>query len=179
MATSKASLVTLAVDLDVLDVTALKLLDGSLDVLHAALLAHLLGGEVAVETGTVPVTGDRLGVDGDLGAELLGDAVEKEAGEPEVIAHLDTQAGTNLELPLAGHNFGVGARDLHTGVQAGLVVSIDDVTGKDLASTDTAVVRTLGSRIAALRPAIRPVIHIEESVLLLETEPGLVLSVLL
>jgi hypothetical protein len=33
-----------------------------------------LGGEVAVQTGTVPLTGDRLGVEGDLGAELLGDA---------------------------------------------------------------------------------------------------------
>jgi len=43
------------IDGDVFLVAALELLDGSLDVLHAALDAHLLGGEVAVETSTVPV----------------------------------------------------------------------------------------------------------------------------
>lgn len=41
-------------------VAALQLLDGSLDVLHATLLAHILGGEVAVQTSTVPVTRHRL-----------------------------------------------------------------------------------------------------------------------
>jgi hypothetical protein len=39
----------------VLHVAALELLDGSLDVLHATFDTHLLGGEVAVEAGTVPV----------------------------------------------------------------------------------------------------------------------------
>lgn len=68
-------------------VAALELLDGGLDVLHATGLAHILAGEVAVQTGSVPVTWDWLRVEGDLGTELLGDAVEEETSTPEVIAH--------------------------------------------------------------------------------------------
>lgn len=44
-------------------VTALQLLNGSLNVLHAALFSHILGREVAVKTSTVPVTGHGLGVE--------------------------------------------------------------------------------------------------------------------
>jgi hypothetical protein len=51
---SQAKVVTLTVDGNVLLVPALKLLDGSLNELHATLLAHLLGGEVGVQTGAVP-----------------------------------------------------------------------------------------------------------------------------
>lgn len=67
------------------------------------LFTHLLGREVGVETSTVPVARNRLGVDGDLGAELLGNAVQKESGKPEVVTHLDTEAGADLELPLSGY----------------------------------------------------------------------------
>jgi hypothetical protein len=74
VATGETLLVTFAVDGDVLLVTAFKLLDGGFDGLHAALGAHLLGGEVGVQTGTVPLAGNGLGVERDLGAELLGNA---------------------------------------------------------------------------------------------------------
>jgi hypothetical protein len=60
-----------------------------------------------------------------------------------VVTHLDTLARADLELPLAGHDLGVGAGDLDTRVEAGLVVGLDDVTEDDLAAADTAVVRTL------------------------------------
>lgn len=62
MATGETELVVLAVLLDTLEVVGLELLDGSLDVSHATLDTHLLGGEVGVQTGTVPVTGDGLRV---------------------------------------------------------------------------------------------------------------------
>lgn len=143
VATGQTELVALAVLLDVLEVVRLELLDGVLDVLHATLDTHLLGGEVAVEAGTVPVALDGLGVPGDAGTEVLGDASEEEAGSPEVVTHLDTLARADLELPLAGHDLGVGARDLDAGVKAGLVVGLDDVTEDDLAAADTAVVRAL------------------------------------
>ena len=176
MAASQAQLVTLAVDGNVLLVASLQLLDGSLDVLHATLNTHLLAGEVGVQTGTVPVTGDRLGLEGNLGAEFLSHTVEKEATHPEMVTHLDTLARANLELPLGRHNLGVSAGDLDTGVQAGLVMGLDDITANNLASTNTAVVRTLGSRETSLGPAIGPVLHVEKSVFLLKTEPGLVRS---
>ena len=75
------------VDGNVFHVAALELLDSSLDVLHATLDTHLLGGEVAVETSAVPVTGNGLRVDGDLGTEVLSDTAEQVAGHPEVVTH--------------------------------------------------------------------------------------------
>jgi hypothetical protein len=52
-------------------------------------------------------------------------------------------------------------------------VCLDEITGKDLAGTDTTVVRTLGAGETSLGPAIWVSIGIEDGVLLLETEPGL------
>lgn len=92
MTASEAERVVLAIDGNVLLVAALELLDGGLDVLHAALDAHLLGGEVGVQTGAIPVAGNGLGVEGDLGAKLLRDAGEEEARHPEVVTHCDRLA---------------------------------------------------------------------------------------
>lgn len=50
-------------------------------------------------------------------------------------------------------------------------MSLNDVTAVDLAGTDTAVVRALGTGETALGPAVGPAVGVEESVLLLETEP--------
>jgi hypothetical protein len=103
--------------------------------------------------------------------------------EPDTIGRfeltLNTQARADLVLPLGRHDLGVGAGDLDTSVQAGLVVSLDDVALHDLAGADTAVVGALGSRETVCGPAIGTVVEVEESVLLLETEPRLVLGVLL
>ena len=82
-----------------------------------------------------------------------------------------------MVLPLCGHDLGVGARDVDTGVEAGHVVSLDEITAEDLTSADTTVVWALGSGESVLGPAIRPAIDIEEGVLLLETEPKAFASV--
>lgn len=87
MSASKTKGVVLSINGDVLLVATLELLDSGLDVLHATRLAHLLTGEVAVKTSSVPVTWNWLGVERDLGAKLLSDAVEEEASEPELITH--------------------------------------------------------------------------------------------
>ena len=55
------------------------------------------------------------------------------------------------------------------------VVGLDEVTGKDLSGTDTTVVWTLRTWETHLGPTEDLTIGIEEGVLLLETEPGLVL----
>lgn len=68
-------------------VATLKLLDGSLNVLHTTLDTHLLAGVVAVKASSVPVARDWLWVEGDLGTEFLGNAVKEETSEPEVITH--------------------------------------------------------------------------------------------
>jgi hypothetical protein len=91
-------------------------------------------------------------------AHLFADADEQEPREREVVAHLDTLARADLELPLRRHHLGVDARDVDAGVQAGAVVCLDEVAGKHPAGTDTAVVRALGTGETTLGPAIRTVI---------------------
>lgn len=56
-------------------------------------------------------------------------------------------------------------------------MSLDNVTAVDLAGTNTTVVRPLGTRETATGPAVRPTIGVEEGVLLLQTEPELLLRV--
>jgi hypothetical protein len=157
-----------------------------------------------VQTGTVPVTLDGLGLEGDADTELLSDTVEDEAGHPEVVTHygrrsrlvggktsfaaetlvserrgkltVNAGAGADLVLPLGGHDLSVDTGDVDAGVQAGAVVSLDDVTAVDLAGTDTTVVRTLSTGETATGPAVGPAISAEKSVLLLETEPELLLG---
>lgn len=50
----------------------------------------------------------------------------------------------------------------------------NDVSSKDLSSTHTTVVRSLGSGETILGPAIGSVVHVKERVFLLETKHGLV-----
>lgn len=75
----QALFVALAVNGNMLLMPALELLNGGLDVLHAAIDAHLLGGEVAVQAGAVPVARDGLGVERNLGSEFFCHAVQEEA----------------------------------------------------------------------------------------------------
>jgi hypothetical protein len=177
VATSETLLVTFTVDGDVLNVAGLELLHGGLDSLHTTLGTSGVGGNVGVKTGTVPLTLDGLGLEGDTDAELFSDTVEKETGHPEVITHVDARAGADLVLPLGGHDLSVDTGDVDTGIQAGAVVSLDDVTAVDLAGTDTTVVRTLSTGETTTGPAVGPAISAEESVLLLEAEPELLLGV--
>jgi hypothetical protein len=128
-------LIVLSVDGNVLHMPLGKLLDGLFDGLYATLLTHGLGRVVGVAASTVPVTGEGLGVEGDLDSPLFGDADEQEAGHPEVVTHRDTLARADLELPLGGHDFGVNTRDVDTSIQAGAVVGLDQITSKDLASS--------------------------------------------
>jgi hypothetical protein len=84
---SETKSVVLAIDSDVLLVAALELLDACLNVLHTTWITHLLAGEVAMETSPVPVTGNWLGVESDLGTEFFRNAVEEESSDPEVVTH--------------------------------------------------------------------------------------------
>jgi len=173
------ALVSFSVDLDVLLVLLAELLTSSVDGLDASLLAHSLGGEVGVASCSVPVSGDGLGVDRDHHPKVLSDLVEDEAGHPEVITDLNSAARADLELPLAGHDLSVGAADLDSGVEAGLVVGLNDVPSKDAVSAHSAVVGSLGGRVSSLGPAIGMAVGLEEGVLLLDSEPGFVVLALL
>lgn len=84
---------------------------------------------------------------------------------------VNSLARTNLELPLSRHDLGIGTGDSDSGVQAGLVVSFDQVSAEDLAGSVTAVVWALRTRETALWPAVWPALGVEESIFLLETKP--------
>lgn len=56
-------------------------------------------------------------------------------------------------------------------------MSLNNVTAVDLASSNTAVVRTLGTGEPALGPSIRPAVSSEESVFLFQTKPEFFLGV--
>lgn len=56
-------------------------------------------------------------------------------------------------------------------------MSLDDITAVDLAGTNTAVVGTLGTGETTTGPAVGPAVSAEQSVLLLQTEPELLLGV--
>lgn len=135
MATGQPEVVVLSVYSDVLVMPLRQLLDSGVDGLHASGLTHLLGRVVGVAAGTVPVALEGLGVERDLDAPLLGDADEEVAGHPEVVAHGDTLARTDLELPLRGHDLRVDTADVYAGVETGTVVSLDEVTAENLASS--------------------------------------------
>lgn len=62
-------------------------------------------------TGTVPVSGNSLGVEGHLDAPLLGDSDEKIASDDEFVTHGDAFDRADLELPLSRHDLGVDTRD--------------------------------------------------------------------
>jgi hypothetical protein len=87
MTASKTLVIVLAVLLDALLVVRLKLLEGILNVLHATLDTHLLGAEVGVQTGAIPVSLDGLGVDRHLDTKVFGDTGENKSRNPELIAH--------------------------------------------------------------------------------------------
>ena len=89
----------------------------------------------------------------------------------------DTLTGTNLELPLTGHDLGVDTRDIDAGIQAGLVVRFDNVSAIDPACPNTTVIRTLRTWETTFGPAVRPTVGTQEGVLLLETEPEVVFGV--
>jgi hypothetical protein len=133
-------------------------------------LPHLIGREVRVRSGTVPVAAHGLGVQRRADAEVLADAVQEPAREPQLISDLRCVHRTDLELPLPGHDLGVDARDLETRLEAHVEVLLHHGTAEHLVRTDPAVVATLRGREPLLREAERAR-ALEERVLLLDAEP--------
>ena len=106
-------------------------------------------------------------------------AVEEPARHPELVGDLERRQRADLELPLAGHHFGVDAGDAETGFEARVEVRFDDVAAVHLVGADAAVVEALRRReAAAVREAVRTAV-LEERVLLLDAEQRLVARVLL
>lgn len=86
---------------------------------------------------------------------------------------LNALTRSNLVFPLGWENLGVDAGDLNSSKQAGTVMSLDNITAIYFASTDTTVVWALRTGETTLGPSVRVTKLIEESILLLKTEPRL------
>ena len=135
MTTSKTKFVICTVDSDVFNVTLRELLNGLLDDLESTLLTHCLGGVVGVASGAVPVTLERLRVEGDLDAPLFGYTDKEVSGHPEVVTHRNALTRPDLELPLRRHDLRVDTGDIDTRIQAGAVMSLNQIASEDFAST--------------------------------------------
>ena len=71
-----------------------------------------------MEPGAVLVALDGHGTDVDFDVEVLGTALHDLAHEPELVRHVDFDAGADLDFVLAAHHFAVGARDVEACHQA-------------------------------------------------------------
>lgn len=156
-----------------------KLVDGRHDLVNSSWVSHLFSGEVGVASGSIPVSLDWFTVEGGDDSKLLSDTLKQVTGDPQLISHLNSLAWSNLELPLSWHDLGVGSRDLDTGVKAGTVVSLNDVTSVDLVGSNSTVVWSLWSWESVLWPSEWMSIDIEKSVLLLHSEPWVLVGGLL
>jgi hypothetical protein len=91
-------------------------------------------------TRSIPVTRDRLGVQGDDHAERLADTLEDITRDPHLVAGGNADGGADLVLPLAREDLAVDPGDLNVGVQARTVVSFGNVAAVGVLSPDGAVV---------------------------------------
>jgi hypothetical protein len=135
MEASQASFVPFTVHSDMLDVFVAEFLDGVEDNLVATGVAHGLGGEVAVAAGSVPVSGNGLGVKGYLDTKVFTDPMENVPGHVKLISSTDTFTGSHLELPLTWQNLSIGATNLDASVQACAIVSITDLSAEAIFCT--------------------------------------------
>lgn len=126
--------VVFTIHCDVLVVTLRELLDRLVNVLPSSGLTHRECAVVGVATSTVPITLERLGVEGNFDTPLLGNANQEVTCNPKVITHGNAFTGANLELPLSGHNLRVDTADVHAGIETSTVVRLDEITRKDLSS---------------------------------------------
>ena len=147
---------------------------------HVGIISSFSGGVVSVASGSIPVALDRLGVNTDFNAEGFRDTVEEVSSHPEVVAAFNSFAGSDLELPLSGHNLAVGTVDLNTGIEAGFVMSFHDISALVESGADGAVVRSLGLGVVTQGPAEGPGQSCSDGgqnrVLLLNSEPRVVLA---
>ena len=139
---------------------------------------HRLGGKVGVCTSTIPVTFLWLGVERHDDVEIFGDAMQEPARDIHLVTDSECVKWANLIFPLSGHHLGVGARDHETSFETCDGVNLDQVTPHDASSTNAAVVRPLGARLAIeFGETVRATVQAHQCVFLLDAVDHAVLFV--
>jgi hypothetical protein len=169
----EAKVVVRAIDRDVRGDVVAERLHQRLKVLLTAHFAEVLGGEVAMHTGTVPVALDGLAMQLHVHLVLLAEAHHQIARGPHIVGRLGGAFREDLELPLALGHFGIDAFVVDAGGETKLPVLFYDLAGNiaHVLVANAAIVGTLGNiRVASLWEAKRTPILIKE-VLLLQAHP--------
>lgn len=170
-------LVVITVQLEVILVLSGELGHHVVDVLHATgACTHSLRREVGVAARAIPVL-EKLRSERDVDVEVLCNASENITRHPKVVANRNAFTRADLVFPLAWHDLSVGTRNFDTSIEASLVVGISNSTTEAISSANRAVVRALRTGVTILGPAKRPgrelSLGADKSVLLLDTEPRL------
>lgn len=107
--TSKSLLIILSIKLHVEVMLGTHLDHHVINVFHSTgSLSHGLSGEVGVTSRSIPV-GEKFWLERYGEVILLGTSHEKISGDPHVVTDLNSEAWSNLVLPLSWHDLGVGS----------------------------------------------------------------------
>src|ERR1700676_83855 len=159
------------------DMFVLVLVEGGherFEIFLTAYFAHVLGREVGMESGTVPVAENRFAVQLDVNFIVFTEARQQEAGYPYLICGRLRAFAEDLEFPLAFRHFGVDAFMVDSGCETKIEVRVDDFAGDGthVSVADTGVVFTLRIGKAIGREAERTAVFPQE-ILLLKAEPSI------
>jgi len=92
-----------------------------------------------------------------------------------MISNFDTEARTNLILPLSRHNLSISSSNFQASIKTSIVMSIHDWSSKAGGGASGTVVRSLRSWVSTLRPPKWPfeegLSNLKESVFLLNSKP--------
>lgn len=174
MKAGEAHVVIGAVSRDVLIFVLFELVHELEEVFLAAGLAHVISREVAVHSGTVPVTNEGLTVPLDIDTVFFTEAKEDVTGNPDLVGSVLGTFTEDLEFPLAFGDLGIDTFVVDACVEADVEVLLNDVTGDItyVAVTSAAVVFTLwgGEAVGIFGPTERATFGMEE-VFLFESNP--------
>jgi len=118
MVSSQSEVVLRSIDSNVLGVSFSEELHGFKDSVITTILSSRFEGEVSVATRTVPITLNRLRLEGDINVVFFTNPFQDISSNPELVTSLESFNGSNLEFPLSGEDFGVETGDLDTSSKA-------------------------------------------------------------